>query len=322
MRFMLDVAQALTSFPTGRYGIAVSGGADSVALLRLALMKPGLQVHIIHLDHETRAGESRRDSEFVEHLAARLSVPCMVAPRTDVEPSLTRRSRNRSDHFRRCRYTLYLRAVLELPLDGVLVAHHRNDVAETVALRLLRGTGYRALGAMRAASEVYGVRVVRPLLEIAPEELRRFLVSLGQDWREDSSNRSAEQLRNRIRRLLTGHPSVTEALLGLSGSVLKWKSWIDAQCPKIEPHLNCRMVATLVKPVAHELLARWLRQNSPANTPIERRSIDRLLEMCTDASADSRQTFGRGVQIQRKRGHLVPRLNDPLSPADVRGSVE
>jgi tRNA(Ile)-lysidine synthase len=84
-------------------------------------------------------------------------------------------------------------------LDGVILAHHADDQAETVLLRLLRGSGYAGLAGMARDSDVGGLRVLRPLLTVRAESLRQYLKSRSLSWREDSSNRSGKYLRNRVR---------------------------------------------------------------------------------------------------------------------------
>src|SRR4051812_40231332 len=80
-----DLQTAAQSVPAGRWAVGVSGGADSVALLLLLVARSDLMLHVVHLDHETRAGASTEDARFVAQLAAQLGLPCTLAARSDVE---------------------------------------------------------------------------------------------------------------------------------------------------------------------------------------------------------------------------------------------
>ena len=138
---MIDVA-----LPTGRWAVAVSGGADSVALLLLLHGRPDLALHVVHLDHQTRGDDSTADAAFVADLAARLGLPVTVARRSDVEHGDV--LRNPSARYRQARLALFRRVVAEHGLAGVILAHHAGDQAETVMLRILRGGGSRTLVGM------------------------------------------------------------------------------------------------------------------------------------------------------------------------------
>src|SRR3954469_9744027 len=146
-------ANSLAEIPEGQFAIGVSGGADSVALLRLVMeFRPDLGVHVVHLNHEMRGDESQGDAEFVEGMAARFKLPCTRARRSEIEPTLKNRPGNLSAMFRAMRIELFRRVCAEHGLHGVLLAHHRDDQAETILHRLLRGSGMRGLAGMNFES--------------------------------------------------------------------------------------------------------------------------------------------------------------------------
>jgi tRNA(Ile)-lysidine synthase len=146
--------------------VGVSGGGDSVALLELLAgqRRGDLELIVAHLDHETRAGASAADAQFVEELAQQRSLRCIVARRADIEKDIGEVPANRSARYRAARLACFRRVITEEKLDGVVLAHHADDQAETVVQRLLRGSGPAGLTGMRADSVVSGVRIVRPLL--------------------------------------------------------------------------------------------------------------------------------------------------------------
>jgi tRNA(Ile)-lysidine synthase len=179
-----------------RLVVGVSGGADSVALLdAVAALAParGLRLLAAHLDHGLRE-DSADDARFVADLCAERGVPLRSA-RADVRARARRDRRGLEAAARAERHAFLARVRREERAALVLLAHTRDDQAETVLLRLLRGAGTRGLrGALPARGGI-----VRPLLECGRAELRAYLAARGADWRDDATNADTAILRNRIR---------------------------------------------------------------------------------------------------------------------------
>jgi len=176
--------------------VAVSGGADSVALLRLCLAEAparGWRVHVGHVDHALRP-ESGEDARWVRRLAAGLGLPCH---RLRVAPHRWTALRGRSveEEARRLRRRGLRRIARECGANWILLGHTRDDQAETVLLRLLRGSGLRGLSGMSPCRPPW----LRPLLEVGREELRGYLRRGGWAHREDASNADLRFPRNRVR---------------------------------------------------------------------------------------------------------------------------
>lgn len=161
--------------------LAVSGGSDSVALLRALAGAETPEVVVAHLDHGLRP-ESGDDAAWVSETCRTLEVPCVVdsAPVGEIA---VRERRNVEEVGRTLRYAFLARVARDRGCDVTATAHTRNDQAETVLLQLLRGSAHPSGIAPRQG------RVVRPLLELSKEDLRGWLDGLGQGWREDASNR-------------------------------------------------------------------------------------------------------------------------------------
>ena len=214
--------------PDGIIVIAVSGGPDSVALLHLFHSLRGqagwsLRLHVVHLNHQLRGAESDADAEFVRALAKRLSVPITVES-IDIKAQAAESGVSIEQAGRQARYDLYERVCLKLGSRAVALAHHADDNAETILYRIVRGTGLRGLGGIRAVRAIRpgsDIHIVRPLLDIRQQTLVEYLNERGITYREDSSNHSPEYTRNRIRHAVLPllrsdfNPQATEALLRL-----------------------------------------------------------------------------------------------------------
>lgn len=191
----------------GRVAAAVSGGADSVALAYLLaeLSAAGVLelVGLVHLDHGLRGDESSRDADFCRLLAARLGIPIDLE-RADVGADALARRVSREQAARDARYAFFDRARARLGADLVAVAHTRDDQAETVLLRLLRGAGTRGIAGIPPSRGA----IVRPLLETRRVELVTYLRTHRREWVEDSTNADLAIPRNWIRHRLL--PAVAE----------------------------------------------------------------------------------------------------------------
>jgi tRNA(Ile)-lysidine synthase len=183
--------------PGDRVAVAVSGGADSVALLRLLeniRAELGVLVLVVHFNHGLRGEESEADAEFVGALANALGLEC-ICERGEVVAAAAQHRWNLEDAARRLRYAFFERVAREGRATHIAVAHTEDDQAETVLAHLLRGTG---LAGLRGISPFHG-SIVRPLLGERREELRKYLRALGQPWREDSTNLDMRRLRAKMR---------------------------------------------------------------------------------------------------------------------------
>ena len=178
-------------------GVGVSGGSDSGALLRILCEvreQEGIRLAVLHFNHGLRGADSDGDEKFVAELAAHFGL-AFFSGREDVAGVARARHWNLEDAARRLRYGFFAAHVGEGRMDRVAVAHTADDQAETVLARVLRGTGPAGL------ASIYPVKghVVRPLLEVRRAELKEYLNTLGQPWREDLSNYDRSRLRARLR---------------------------------------------------------------------------------------------------------------------------
>ena len=172
--------------------IGLSGGADSVALL-LLLKEAGKQITAIHVNHGLRGNASDGDEAFVRTLCAENHVPLLCYRASPPE-------KPGEAWAREVRYGFFREAVETSGADALVLAHHRDDQAETLLLHLLRGAGLTGLTGMASDAVVDGLRIIRPLLAYSRAELRAYLNEKNQPWREDASNGDARYLRNALRK--------------------------------------------------------------------------------------------------------------------------
>lgn len=177
----------------GRYLIALSGGADSVALL-LVLRELGYSVEAMHCNFNLRGEESLRDEQFCVSLCSRLGVTLhRIHFDTREYASLHKVSIEMA--ARELRYAYFNQLRQDLGADGICVAHHRDDSVETVLLNLVRGTGLRGLRGIQPLHD----GIIRPLLAVSRQEIETYLLEKGQDYVTDSTNLETDFQRNRIR---------------------------------------------------------------------------------------------------------------------------
>jgi tRNA(Ile)-lysidine synthase len=199
--------------PGMRVDAAVSGGADSVALL-LALLaereKLGLVLSVAHLHHGIRGAEADADAEFVAALAGRFELPLHLH-RVDTPAEAHSHHESLEEAARRLRYAWFRELIASAKAEAVATAHTLDDQAETVLHRILRGAWTEGLAGIypiladgpAETGTGGGTRmIVRPMLAVRRSEIEAWLRSLGQPWREDSSNQDEAHTRNRLRHQL------------------------------------------------------------------------------------------------------------------------
>ena len=226
--------------PGHRTGIAVSGGLDSVALLRLALelgAELGIVLSVVHFNHRLRGEESDGDENFVAGLAGEHGLACHCQS-GEVRAHSLEKHLSLEAAARELRYRYFQSLLQAKTLDRIATAHTLDDQAETVILRLARGAGTRGLAGIYPQVATAGGAIVRPLLRTQRCELEAYLRSCKQSWREDSSNRDLSHARNRVRHGILPalerdlNPKVREALAESSDLARAeeefWKQEVDS----------------------------------------------------------------------------------------------
>lgn len=176
--------------------VAVSGGADSTALLHILLNlreRWNLSLHVAHLNHNLRGKESDGDAGFVQESTKNLCLPVFIE--TLHKDRLKQRGRAKQDLAREVRYEFLQRVAAQTGCTKIATAHTADDTAETVLMALIRGGGSQSLGGIPPVRD----NIIRPLLCLDRAEITEFLTESSLAWREDSSNQQSDYLRNKVR---------------------------------------------------------------------------------------------------------------------------
>ena len=216
-----------------RCAVAVSGGADSMALCRLAtdwVKGQGGDLTALTVDHGLRQG-SAEEARCVADWMRRFGIKHRILDWIGAKPASGVQEAARAE-----RYRLLLAWCREHAIRYLLLGHHRSDQAETVLHRLLRGSGLSGLAGMAAVVETADVRIVRPLLTWSPAVLRGLLDQWGWPWLEDPSNRDARFARTRLRKAsasLAAFGVTTDALLALAADAAEARSAMQAAAEEL-----------------------------------------------------------------------------------------
>jgi tRNA(Ile)-lysidine synthase len=301
-----------------RVGVAVSGGADSVALLHLLLEireQAGIVLSVAHFNHKLRGKASDADEKFAERLAAEHGLEFFVA-HEDIAARAKRERGNLEEVARKARYAFFEKLVREERIAKIAVAHTADDQAETVMAHILRGTGLAGLGGIHPQAGA----VFRPLLNVRRDDLRKYLRAKRQRWREDTTNLDTKRMRARIRQKLMPllqknfQPAVVEHLCQLAEMAREDEAYLDAQVgawrralAQASPHeVRIALADLLAGPKA--LKARLLRQIVQSVKPragqLSAIHVAAVLELAAQKDSGKALHLPGGVEVRRDRDSL------------------
>jgi tRNA(Ile)-lysidine synthetase-like protein len=344
-RSLLDLQRSLGDFlarfvPEGeRVALGVSGGADSLALLQAAARlarrdkRPPWKFLAIHVDHGVRP-DSAEDAAFVRERCAALSVDCAIETR-QASPGASEES------LRELRYAAFAEAMTQAGARFLALAHHRDDQAETLLHRLIRGTGPEGLAGMAPQTERGGLILLRPFLDLSREDLRAILAREGISWREDASNADARFTRNRVRGELIPllqdafNPRVAERLADLARQCdadrAYWARQIEGRLAGEEMYpdaLRLDWLATTPAALQSRLLLYWLSDLTKFLPPNIRREqpgrvhVEDLASFFPSAETGASIETANGFRVRREASWLralAPGTDAP--PLNMIGGV-
>ncbi|NOS99038.1 MAG: tRNA lysidine(34) synthetase TilS [Phycisphaerales bacterium] len=329
VKALAERIEAGSLFPRdGRVVVGVSGGPDSMALLHgLVALNNGagysLTLHVAHVNHQLRPNEAEKDAAFVQAAADDLGIGCTVVER-DVGARAAELGKSIEEAARVERYHVLERICIQVGSDVAAVGHHRDDNAETILHRVLRGTGLRGLRgipAKRSISPLSDVHVVRPLLGHSRREILGYLSDEGIPYREDQSNASNEPMRNRIRNVILPqleqdvNPQVRDALVRLGEQA----GWVEEYLFETAQRafetliisrndqmltLNAAALGKKSRIVQTELIRRAIVSFDVGQQDLTFAHMRAVLDLASDPSS--------GKRIQLPGGMLVTKLYDRL----------
>jgi tRNA(Ile)-lysidine synthase len=289
--------------PGDRVGIAVSGGADSVALLRLMLElrdELGIVPTVVHLNHQLRGAESDADEQFVRELAKTHELEVIIGCR-DVKALAAEKKLTLEAAAREVRYEFFRSALLN-KLNRIATAHTLDDQAETVLLKFMRGAGTRGLAGiyprLAVSASAQGSAILRPLLKTRRSALRSYLAEIGQSWREDATNRDFRYMRNRIRHELLPllesgvNPSLCEVLAENAEIARAEEEYWDKETARLLPQVWTQdeqagiLKLNLFEPLALAVRRRLVRASAESlHLALEFRHVEEILNLRSEGSA-------------------------------------
>jgi tRNA(Ile)-lysidine synthase len=316
-----------------RVGVAVSGGADSVALLRLLLeLGPeiGIVLCVVHFNHQLRGATSDGDAQFVADLASRHKLDVHCESR-DTAAYASQKHLSLETAARDLRYQ-YFRCVLdEARLNRVATAHTLDDQAETVLLKVTRGAGSRGLAGIYPQLTIPGsenAAIIRPLLASRRKDLEAYLRSLDQPWREDASNRDLRHARNRVRHGILPrlerflNPAVREALAETAEIARAEEDYWQGEVGRLLPQVWTRQDAggairsadLIALPLA--LQRRVVRAACESlGLRLEFHHVEEILSLASSLSAKSAE-MPAGWVVSRKKHDLCLERAPAAAPSD------
>jgi len=299
--------------------VAVSGGPDSVALLRLLVdLRQELDLHleVAHLQHGIRGEEARVDARFVAALADQLGLPFHLKEVSVPEIRTAAGKGNLEALARDERYRFFAELVRARGLHKVATAHTRDDQAETVLMWFLRGSGMKGLGGMaplyRMKSAGHELTIVRPLLQVSKAEIVEYLTEKNQTFRTDRTNQDQALLRNWIRLELL--PKICERVdsrlserFGQQAELMRDEDALLAELArrKLEEVSNANGLsrdALLAEPIAMQrrLLRLWIEAARGNLRGLDFVHIDELLRLIKDGAPQGRLAIPGGWELARE----------------------
>jgi len=292
-----------------RFGVAVSGGVDSAVLLHLAAEfagEKGLCPVVLHLNHGLRGREAEKDSRFVRRLARKYGLP-LHSGKINVA-SLGRMEKiSVEEAGREARLRFFREAGKKFKFKKVLLAHHRDDLAETVLMRLFRGTGIRGFRSMETVSTRGGLALIRPLLAVSKDELRRCGSRHHLRFREDRTNREERYYRNRIRQRVIPYLKKT---LG------------DTVCDRLLSFRESLGLAQdfIARTAGHSFKRVWIRQGKGYAAGVRKfHALHPVIQYETLARAYAALS---GRTLERRDWHVLEKVLEGRAPkVNLRGNI-
>ncbi len=298
--------------PDARYLIGVSGGRDSVALLRWLTNIGYKKLIVCHLNHQLRGRSSAADARFVENLAAKYRVDFQIGS-ADVRALAKKKRMSIETAAREARYSFFAKIARRRRCRTIFLAHHADDLVETFLLNLLRGAGITGLAAMREVStrrmDDRDLTIVRPLLSVWRAEIDKYVREHHLKFREDASNKNLNPLRNRVRHRVIPY---LEKMLGRNIRQNIWRTaviaaeeenWIENQLPdSSEVELPVAKLRDVPVALQRRRILKWLRAQSVADIGFD--LIERVRSLAEDDARIAKVNLPQDRHARRRAGKI------------------
>lgn len=299
--------------------LAVSGGADSVALVEiLANLKSSGKIncdfHIAHINHLLRDEKSFADEQYVKSLAKKHRIPATCL-RIDVKTYAKEKKLSIETAARDLRLDAMGKIARQNKCSAIATAHHKNDNAETVIHRLLRGTGFKGLAGIHPKTFLTGITFIRPLLCLRKTEIEEYLSAKNINWQTDHTNTDCRFTRNRIRHKIIPYlqkqsaADIADLLLKLSEKNLKLYEKIEEQANSIvgkseildaAQFINCHPLVQV------EVIQNLLRKHNIGLQKFTNSHYNKIIKFTADAKAGKNLQLPSDAMIGKtKNGFFV-----------------
>lgn len=288
--------------------VGCSGGPDSVCLLDILSKlqkKYKLELVVAHVNYGLRGNDASRDEKFVTNLAKKYSLPLEI-----LKVKISKKSSNLEERLREIRYEFFEKIRNKFEADRIAVGHNLNDQAETVMLRILRGTGLRGLGAIRFKNNF----VVRPLLNVSRKEILGYLRKNKMRYRTDKTNLGTDFTRNKVRNALfpyikkSFNPNIEQILYKFSQSAADdydflerySKLWLVAN-----KNLRVSKLNTLHPSIQRLVIRLFIEKHKLNLRQIESSHVEEAIKVVKSNKNKRQRITFKGLKIERKGDRLV-----------------
>ncbi len=313
--------------PVERVVLAVSGGADSLALMYVlhSLKTAGLlnvELSVAHVNHQLRGPAADADEEFVVRQANKLNLPVTVR-RIDVRRFAKESKLSIETAARKLRIQALLEIAETTGFSLIATAHHKNDNAETIVHRLLRGTGFRGLAGIRPKTEFpHNLAFVRPMLCATREQIVQYLRERKLNWQQDHTNQDLGYTRNYIRHMLLPElqkdcaGSLIEDLSELAQNCSRFYTLLCQQVERLWPEvtvgrdrdavvLNRQIFSTQPEPVKVELARRCLTEIGSGERNLTEEHYDKIIRLANKNISGKEIQLPDGFGVRAEYGKLI-----------------
>jgi tRNA(Ile)-lysidine synthase len=298
--------------PDGWYLVGVSGGRDSVALLRWLIDCGYKKLIVCHLNHQLRGRSSNADARFVEKLAGNFDVDLAVES-LDVRALAAKKKLSIETAARDARYKFFAQVAQRKRCRTIFLGHHADDLVETFLINLFRGSGTSGLAAIRriVKRRIEGVdlTIVRPLLGVWRNEIDSYVRSRRLNFREDASNKNLTPLRNRIRRRIIPY---LEKMLGRNIRRSIWRAamiaaeeeaWIDEQLSNVtDRDLVVSSLRELPVALQRRQILKWLRTHNVGNVGFD--VVESVCALVDRNSLIAKINLPQDRHVRRRSGRI------------------